>query len=128
MNVNENNTTYKISGFEYQYLNKEKLKQELTKGDTVIIIEHKSKVYSLFKNDQEYMNFDKSEADKKFEFIFMNIIMALLFVLCLIPLMVKDKFNSNYTINGIVLKYNYLFYVLAFIAICYVCFKISKTS
>jgi hypothetical protein len=122
LNFVGDNSIYEIVGPEYEYLKKEKFKSEILKGDTVTFIEYKNRLYSLSKNDENFMSYSDSERYKKNQVIFMSVIMFLLFVICLIPIVFENKVKESYLVNNISLKYNYIFYLLGVIVVIYVYF------
>jgi hypothetical protein len=125
LNFIEDSEKYEISGVEYKFLNSKEFKLSIEIGDTVEIVEYDKRIFSIKKNNIDYLNYSKAENYKSEGEYFMTIYISIALILCLIPILINKKHELSFEIQKIKIKYNYVF-IIYFIIIFITLYKIKK--
>jgi len=116
---------YEISGIEYEFLNSKEFKLYIEAGDTVEIVEYDKRIFSIKKNNVDYLNYSKAENYKNKGEYLMTIFVSIALILCLIPILINKKYDLSFEIQKVKIKYDYVF-IIYFIFIFISLYKIKK--
>ena len=116
---------YEISGIEYEFLNSKEFKLYIEAGDTIEIVEYDKRIFSIKKNNVDYLNYSKAENYKNKGEYLMTIFVSIALILCLIPILINKKYDLSFEIQKIKIKYDYVF-IIYFIIIFITLYKIKK--
>ena len=124
----EQQSTFKIDGFNYNFLRINEFQENIKQGDTLKIFYNSNKIYYFEKNNIGYMNFEKAQKYERDNYIIIQSLFLTGIIFCLIPLCFKKKPIFNIFNHRLEFNFNLLLITAITIVIALLYFTVGFES